>query len=274
MDIKHVGDTECIQCGECISVCPTKAIQWNGSKFFLAPNAIEVTADSSEEDKQEAQNQAQKLKKRNTVIKIVVGVLMAAVLCTALVYFNFIDGQDKNTFLPGFEEATEPDDNAEITDPNTPTKPPVGTSVGNTCPPIVIDIIGSDEKFDVQAETAAGRVVVLNFWFTTCGPCLAELPYFYDVATDYGDKISVIAIHVDQPGVNATGFIENDSGHPEWNDGTMTIGWDTGKYCLDLFKLQVFPTTVVINADGVITDYFDGSLHHNELVAAVEKALN
>lgn len=30
MDIHHVGDAECIQCGECIPVCPTQAIRWKG----------------------------------------------------------------------------------------------------------------------------------------------------------------------------------------------------------------------------------------------------
>ena len=38
MDIKRVGDHECIHCGECISVCPVKAISWKGSKLFVRGN--------------------------------------------------------------------------------------------------------------------------------------------------------------------------------------------------------------------------------------------
>jgi thiol-disulfide isomerase/thioredoxin len=118
-----------------------------------------------------------------------------------------------------------------------------------------------------------GKVTVINFWFTTCGPCLHELPYFYQVAGDYADRVSVVAVHIEQRNVNVTDFIQNGSGHPEWNDGTMLIGWDTSSYCLKLFRIQACPVTVVINADGVITDYFVGSLMKDELVAAVEKAL-
>ena len=44
-DIKHVGDQECIACGECIDVCPTKAISWKGSKIFLKANEIPADAD-------------------------------------------------------------------------------------------------------------------------------------------------------------------------------------------------------------------------------------
>jgi thiol-disulfide isomerase/thioredoxin len=145
--------------------------------------------------------------------------------------------------------------------------------VGQTCPAISIDVVGSDEKFSVQDENAQGRVVVLNFWYTTCGPCLEELPYFYSAANDYGDKISIIAVHIEQPNVDVTGFIANNSGHPEWNDGSMTIGWDTDMNFINLFGIEAFPTTVVIGADGVITDLFIGSLENEELIDAIDKAL-
>jgi ferredoxin len=40
MDIKRVGDHECIHCGACVSVCPTKAISWKGEKLFVRSNDI------------------------------------------------------------------------------------------------------------------------------------------------------------------------------------------------------------------------------------------
>ena len=280
MDIKHVGDAECIQCGECVGVCPTKAISWKGGKIFLAPNAIDGESEISASDDQA---DMKKTKRRNTAVKATVAILMAALLGAALIYYNFIDGREDEPILPPSDttetteiiettEATTSDDAPE-TQPPQPEKPPVGTAVGNTCPTIVLDLIGRDDKFSVEENAAAGKVTVLNFWFTTCGPCLHELPYFYQVAKDYSDQVSVVAVHIEQRNVNVTDFIQNGSGHPEWNDGTMLIGWDTSSYCLKLFKIQACPVTVVINANGVITDYFVGSLMQDELVAAVEKAL-
>ena len=133
--------------------------------------------------------------------------------------------------------------------------------------------MGSDDVFDVQESTSEGRVVVLNFWYTTCGPCLEELPYFYQAATDYSDRIDVVAIHIEQANIDVPGFIANNSGHPEWNDGTMLIGWDTNNTYIKLFNIQACPVTVVINRDGVISDYFVGGLTNDELVSAIEKAL-
>ncbi len=48
MDIGKVGDHECIECGECIAVCPTKAISWKGSKIFLHPNAVAASVAAEE----------------------------------------------------------------------------------------------------------------------------------------------------------------------------------------------------------------------------------
>jgi ferredoxin len=46
MDIKHVGDHECIHCGKCISVCPTKAISWKGANLFVRGNDIDAPTTS------------------------------------------------------------------------------------------------------------------------------------------------------------------------------------------------------------------------------------
>ena len=44
MDIRHVGDHECIHCGACMKVCPAKAISWKGSKIFVRENVTEENA--------------------------------------------------------------------------------------------------------------------------------------------------------------------------------------------------------------------------------------
>lgn len=94
LDIKHVGDHECISCGECIDVCPTKAISWKGPKIFVAPNEIDIPngATNAEAESIRKQNklEAERVQKRNNIIKIVIGAIMGLALAGILVYANII----------------------------------------------------------------------------------------------------------------------------------------------------------------------------------------
>ena len=47
MDVNKVGDHECINCGECISVCPAKAISWKGAKLFVRANDADMPAETT-----------------------------------------------------------------------------------------------------------------------------------------------------------------------------------------------------------------------------------
>ena len=266
MDIKHVGDQECISCGECIGVCPTKAISWKGSKIFLAPNAIDVPVDVDQAEKERIiahnEERARKVALRNKIIKITVGVLMVAVLAGALVYYNFIDGRE-----------VEPPVNTDppATDTPAPDTPVEGTAVGNLCPDITLDVLNKDTDFTLSANR--GKVTVLNFWYTTCGPCVEELPHFNEAAATYSDDVTILAVHIEFPGMTSADALSwVQAQHADWASGNMLIAWDAGQTCQKMFNIQACPVTVVVDGEGVISDIFVGSVTAAELNAAIETA--
>lgn len=52
---------------------------------------------------------------------------------------------------------------------------------------------------DVKLAAFKGKVILLNFWATWCGPCKAEIPSLVELQTQYGDDLVVLGFSVDDP---------------------------------------------------------------------------
>lgn len=267
MDVHHVGDHECINCGECMSVCPTNAIVWKGSKLVLA--GTEITPDSDEK----AKEKANKIKTRNKIISIVVVVAMLASLGGALYYYNFVDGKPKDE--PVVEDTTSTEEGT--TDDNGTPAPTVGNEVGNLC--ISKDI----ELFDggvFNVSTSGAKVTIINFWYTSCGPCVKELPDFNRIADEYQGEVMIYAIHAAVgPKQMVPSFIEENFG--DFNMDFIKFGWDeNSEYYASLNMRDAYPATLIIDEDGVIQYKIIGSAHYDDdgdklgLKSMVENVLN
>jgi thiol-disulfide isomerase/thioredoxin len=56
----------------------------------------------------------------------------------------------------------------------------------------------------VKSSNFAGKVVILDYWATWCGPCRMEIPGFIELQKQYADKgLVVIGISLDQDGASA-----------------------------------------------------------------------
>ena len=260
-DIKHVGDQECIYCGECIDVCPTKAISWKGSKIFLKANEIPADLDA------EAVAAAKQKQARNrTITRIVCGVVMLAVLIGAIGYY----------WNPEVDIFAKP---TEVTVPTGPDRV-VGNLVGNLCPSIDLAIVTKDAVTEETIDpTATGKITIINFWGTWCAACVAELPYFDQIASEYADQVDVIAIHTSGRLPTAPAYIAAN-----YPNSKITFAADSSDSSSDydvFYEILggaesggAYPFTVILDAEGVITFKVIGSVHYEDLQREVEKLIN
>ena len=242
LDIHHVGDQECISCGECVDVCPTKAIVWKGPKVFLKEN--------------EGAKPSPKHKTAKTVTRAISLVVMLALLAGA---------------IWGYWQQTAP-----LQQPQTGTTEPTGDT--NTLPPAPGAALQKITAEGIQEETIdptkTGQVTIVNFWGTWCTPCVNELPYFDQIATDYADQVTVIAVHTDMVSATAPDFI--GSYYPE---SKMIFAKDIGEngietYYTALGGRDTYPYTVILDENGGILEKFIQPLHYEDLQAAIEPHLS
>ena len=50
---------------------------------------------------------------------------------------------------------------------------------------------------DVRLASFKGKVILINFWATWCGPCKVEIPYLIELQRQYPDDLVVLGVSVD-----------------------------------------------------------------------------
>lgn len=110
-----------------------------------------------------------------------------------------------------------------------------------------------------------GKVVLLDFWASWCGPCRRSMPHIEALHREYGRKGLVVLGVNAEPAAKAKDYLQaNGVTFPTLIDN----GGDVGRQ----FQVSGIPTTVLIDRSGRVSAYLVGAGSEGRLRAAVEKA--
>ena len=97
---------------------------------------------------------------------------------------------------PGLGD-THVDEAAEGDGTEYPGDPDDATATGKAAP--LHFTLKDMNGVDVKLATFKGKVILLNFWATWCGPCKAEIPSLVELQEQYVDDLVVLGFSVDDP---------------------------------------------------------------------------
>jgi thiol-disulfide isomerase/thioredoxin len=103
-------------------------------------------------------------------------------------------------------------------------------------------------------DSLAGKVVLIDFWATWCGPCREALPRVREIAHKFqNEPFVVLSVSLDDDEGKWKDFVgKNGMTWPQYRDGGHN-GTVAG-----LFNVHMIPATFTIDADGVLEDQHVG----------------
>lgn len=100
---------------------------------------------------------------------------------------------------------------------------------------------------DFTLSDNKGKVIMLNFWATWCGPCVEEMPAFPRLVEKYGDDLVIVTVNIGEDAKTVGNFLD-ENGYT-----TFTVLLDEDYAISDLYPSEGIPYTVIIDREGTIS---------------------
>jgi cytochrome c biogenesis protein CcmG/thiol:disulfide interchange protein DsbE len=121
-----------------------------------------------------------------------------------------------------------------------------------------------EQSYEVGGKQ--GKLSFVNFWASWCGPCELEAPDLQRLHEQYGETIQLY-------GVNATKYDKERAARDFVNEHEFTfpILMDREGDVTKQYKVDTFPTTFLIDSEGVIRERINGVITYEEWERLIEK---
>lgn len=142
---------------------------------------------------------------------------------------------------------------------------PLGqVAVGKPAPDFTGQTLESEE---ISLSDLCGSPVAINFWTTWCYECEAEMPVLESAAARYADDgLVLLAVDVEESVVDVQAFVDQ-------NNLSLLVILDPDGGISEIYGIAFFPTTIWVDADGIVQDISIGGLTDDQIDGIVADLL-
>lgn len=127
------------------------------------------------------------------------------------------------------------------------------------------------EGNEINLSDLRGKIVYMNFWATWRGPSTYEMPFIQEAYEKYQDKdVVVLAVNVlaaEEIEMKEINSYIDEKGY------TIPILYDVDGSTMKQYKVGGFPTTFIIDKEGIIADFVSGSMEREVIMDKINKVL-
>jgi len=125
-----------------------------------------------------------------------------------------------------------------------------------------------NDKGNIDIKDFRGKVVLINFWATWCGPCVKEIPSLIELQKEFGPQgFSIIGISVDQGGSRGVKKAAEKMGinYP------IVIG--SSKVGRQFGGVYGVPTSFLVDRAGNVLKKYPGYINHEVFVSDIKSVI-
>jgi thiol-disulfide isomerase/thioredoxin len=139
------------------------------------------------------------------------------------------------------------------------------TRIGSTIQNFKTNATYSGKSFEFDA--LKGKYILIDFWGTWCGPCVAEMPKVKEYQEKYSDRLTVLGVNQGDSRDKIEKFIV-----PNGYNWTHLVNGDGEDDFVLKFNVAGFPTKFIVDPEGKILNRFVGN--GEEAFAVIDSILH
>jgi thiol-disulfide isomerase/thioredoxin len=122
----------------------------------------------------------------------------------------------------------------------------------------------------VSSDQLKGKVIVLDFWATWCGPCRSEIPGYVELQSQYGPSgLTIVGVSLDR-GADAVAVVKKSIAELKINY-QIVLG---DERIVEAFGgVEAIPTTFILDRAGAVRFRKVGAMAPEEFAAALRPFL-